>query len=101
MVEHLQIMIGHTTKSSVLTIFLFIFFKIMHHTFLKNIQILSKWAGYNINMCQHVYRYVGPGPCPYCGLDTHDPDWDKINKLYSEYREKMGFFYNTTTWWSI
>jgi len=56
---------------------------------------------YNIIMCQHVYKYTGPGLCQYCGLDTHDHDWAKQNKLYAEYREKVGFFFNNNTWWSI
>ena len=56
---------------------------------------------YNDIMCQHVYKYIGPGLCGYCGLDTHDPDWTKQNKLYAEYKEKVGYFYNSTTWWSI
>jgi hypothetical protein len=56
---------------------------------------------YNDIMCQHVYKYTGPGLCGYCGLDTHDHDWAKQNKLYAEYREKVGFFFNNNTWWSI
>jgi hypothetical protein len=57
--------------------------------------------GYNKYMCQHSYTYTGPGLCRYCGLDTHDPDWNKINKGYSEYREKVGFFFNNNVWWTI
>jgi hypothetical protein len=56
---------------------------------------------YNIIMCEHVYRYIGPGLCGYCGLDTHDPDWTKQNKLYAEYKEKVGYFHNVVDWWSI
>ena len=52
-------------------------------------------------MCEHVYRYIGPGLCGYCGLDTHDPDWTKQNKLYAEYKEKVGYFHNVVDWWSI
>jgi hypothetical protein len=64
-------------------------------------KIFSDLAGYNRNMCQHVYKYTGPGLCGYCGLDTNDPNWDNINKGYSEYRKKVGFFYNTNLWWTI
>ena len=64
-------------------------------------KIFSDLAGYNRNMCQHVYKYTGPGLCGYCGLETHDPDWVKQNKLYSDYKEKVGYFYNLTKWWSI
>jgi hypothetical protein len=64
-------------------------------------KIFSDLAGYNRSMCKHVYEYQGPGLCGYCGLDTNDPNWDKINKGYAEYREKVGFFFNNNTWWTI
>jgi hypothetical protein len=64
-------------------------------------KIFSDLAGYNRNMCEHVYKYTNPGPCGYCGFNTHDPDWNKINKLYAEYKKDKGFFFNNTTWWSI
>ena len=51
--------------------------------------------------CSHVYQYTSPGPCGKCGYITHDPNWDKVNKLYAEYKEKVGYFYNTNQWWSI
>ena len=57
--------------------------------------------GYNKYMCQHVYKYIGPRLCGYCGLETNDSDWVKINKLYAKHKEKVGYFYNTATWWSI
>ena len=56
---------------------------------------------YNRTMCQHVYKYVGSGLCRYCGLTTHDPDWDTINAEYAAYRKKVGFFFNNNTWWTI
>ena len=65
------------------------------------IKIFSDLAGYNKTMCQHVYKYTNPGLCGYCGLTTHDPDWNKVNLLYSQYKEKVGYFHNTNTWWSI
>jgi hypothetical protein len=58
------------------------------------------WEGIK-TMCQHVYRYTNPGLCGYCGLSTNDPDWNQVNKGYFEYKEKVGYFYNTNTWWSI
>ena len=51
--------------------------------------------------CSHVFQFANPGPCGKCGYITHDPDWNKVNKLYAEYKEKVGFFYNTSQWWSI
>jgi hypothetical protein len=66
-------------------------------------KIFSDFQGirYNKYMCQHSYKYTGPGLCGYCGLSTNDPDWSQVNKKYFEYKEKVGYFYNTTTWWSI
>lgn len=52
-------------------------------------------------LCEHVYRYQGPGVCGCCGLETHDHDWEKVNKIYAEYKEKVGFFFNNNSWWSI
>ena len=52
-------------------------------------------------MCEHIYRYTGIGPCPKCGLDKHSTDWAKQNQLMKEYKEEVGYFYNTTEWWSI
>ena len=56
---------------------------------------------YNGFMCEHVYKYTNPGPCGSCGFNTHDPNWTKVNKIYAEYREKVGFFFNNNTWWTI
>lgn len=107
MVAALQTMIGRTTQSSVLTIF-FIFYFLKRVSYISEkysdfmkMKIFSDLAGYNRNMCKHVYEYQGPGLCGYCGLDTHDPNWDNINKVYTEYREKVGFFFNNNTWWTI
>ena len=61
----------------------------------------SMYLVYNRIMCEHVYKRLGTGPCPKCGLETNDTDWVKQNKLMREYKEKVGFFYNTSTWWSI
>jgi hypothetical protein len=52
-------------------------------------------------MCEHVYRNFGPGPCPKCGLPTHDIDWVAQHRKMAEHREEFGYFYNCTTWWSI
>lgn len=56
---------------------------------------------YNRIMCEHVYKNLGIGLCPKCGLDTHSTDWVKQNQLMREYKEKVGYFYNTNQWWSI
>ena len=61
----------------------------------------SIYLVYNSFMCEHVYKDLGLGPCPKCGLDTHITDWVKQNQLMREYKEEVGYFYNTNQWWSI
>ena len=51
--------------------------------------------------CQHVYRNVGQNPCPYCGGETHEIDWDRSKKEREAHRAKYGILYNKTEWWSI
>ena len=69
---------------------------------LSETNTISAWTMLNEStLCKHVYQYQGIGPCGYCGLDTHDPNWIKINEGYKKYKEKVGYFYNTNKWWSI
>lgn len=50
--------------------------------------------------CEHVYKNLGPGPCPKCGLPTHDLDWEKENERARRWRqENPGIGYGG--WWSI
>lgn len=64
---------------------------------IKFFQILR----YNKIMCEHVYKNLGPGPCPKCGLETHSINWGKEIEMMKSYKEKVGYFYNTSQWWSI
>ncbi len=54
-----------------------------------------------MSYCSHVYEYSNPGPCNKCGYETHDPNWKEVYRLYLEYRQRVGYFYNTSQWWSI
>ena len=36
-------------------------------------------------MCEHVYKSMGISLCPKCGLDTHDTNWNKQNKLMAQW----------------
>ena len=36
-------------------------------------------------MCEHVYKSMGVSLCPKCGLDTHDTNWSKQNKLMAQW----------------
>ena len=35
--------------------------------------------------CEHVYKDLGPGPCPKCGLPTHTVDWTLQNKMMKQW----------------
>ena len=51
--------------------------------------------------CEHVYRNVGQNPCPFCGGETHEIDWERNKKEREDHRDKHGWFHNTREWWSI
>jgi hypothetical protein len=51
--------------------------------------------------CNHVYEYSNPGPCGICGYLTNDINWKEERRLHEEHKEKVGYFYNTNSWWSI
>jgi hypothetical protein len=38
-----------------------------------------------MKMCEHVYKNLGPGPCPMCGLESHTMDWKKQNKMMKQW----------------
>ena len=54
-----------------------------------------------LEFCEHVYKSMRTNPCPKCGKDTHETDWEQIAKQRREHREKHGLFYNVREWWSI
>ena len=35
--------------------------------------------------CEHVYKRLGPGPCPKCGYPTHDINWEEHNEQIKFY----------------
>lgn len=37
------------------------------------------------NKCKHIYQYVNAEVCPFCGRDTHEPDYDLQNKLHRQW----------------
>ena len=81
-----------------LTIFFgFLFIDRASYTLAKNSDFWYNGFMY----CQHVYQNVNQNPCPFCGGDTHETDWDRNRQEMAEHREKYGWFNNTGTWWSI
>lgn len=37
--------------------------------------------------CEHVYKDMNANPCPKCGKDTHETDWNLQNKLQKEWKD--------------
>ena len=58
---------------------------------------MVNWLKY----CEHVYRSVKKDPCPICGGDSHETDWDLLREQRKAHREKHGLFYVVKEWWSI
>ena len=54
-----------------------------------------------IEYCKHVYESMNANPCPECGGDTHEIDWDLLKKQRKEHREKYGILHTVSVWWSI
>ena len=38
-------------------------------------------------ICEHVYKDLGTGPCPKCGLLTHVVDWKYQNELMKRWKK--------------
>ena len=59
--------------------------------------------------CEHVYRNMKQNPCPKCGGDTHETDYDLQKDLYKKhYEEGKHLSYicddcggTIRKWWSI
>lgn len=49
--------------------------------------------------CKHVYEYVGKDLCPYCGGDTHEPDWKFQEELHKEWIASGKA--TQQGWWSV
>lgn len=37
--------------------------------------------------CKHVYEYVNADVCPFCGRDTHEPNYELQSKLHKQWIE--------------
>lgn len=37
--------------------------------------------------CRHIYEYVNQDICPFCGRDTHEPDYKLQSRLHREWME--------------
>lgn len=51
--------------------------------------------------CRHVYEYVNAPICPECGKDTHEPNWEEINKAGKKWLKDNPDAWRQVGWWSI
>ena len=51
--------------------------------------------------CKHVYEYVNSTTCPDCGKNTHEPNWEEINKYNKQWLKDNPEAWRTVGWWSI
>ena len=51
--------------------------------------------------CRHVYEYVNAPICPDCGKDTHEPNWEQINKANKKWLKDNPDAWKQIGWWSI
>ena len=52
-------------------------------------------------VCRHVYEYVNAQVCPDCGRDTHEPNFEKQNKINKDWLRKNPNAWREVGWWSI
>lgn len=55
----------------------------------------------NTLKCRHIYEYVNSEICPYCGRDTHEPDFKAINKQNRQWLKDNPEAWRNVGWWSI
>ena len=51
--------------------------------------------------CEHIYKNMNQNPCPKCGGDTHETNWQEQNKLYKKWLKDNPLAYKEVGWWSI
>ena len=51
--------------------------------------------------CKHIYEYVNAPICPYCGRDTHEPNFEAINKAHKQWLKDNPDAWRSVGWWSI
>lgn len=51
------------------------------------------------DICEHVYNNMHANPCPKCGKETHEIDWQFQHKLHKQWIADGKATYQG--WWSI
>ena len=51
--------------------------------------------------CKHIYEYVNAEICPFCGRDTHEPNFKTINKQNKQWLKNNPEAWREVGWWSI
>ena len=62
---------------------------------------LNPHIGGWLKKCKHIYEYVNAKICPFCGRDTHEPDWQKINAENQQWLKDNPEAWRSVGWWSI
>lgn len=62
---------------------------IVHNIYPEGLAVSKHMMDPNIGgwnkKCKHIYEYVNADICPFCGRDTHEPDYDLQNKLHKQW----------------
>lgn len=62
---------------------------------------ISRYLYPNTLKCRHIYEYVNSESCPHCGRDTHEPDFESINKQNRQWLKDNPEAWRSVGWWSI
>lgn len=64
---------------------------VIHNIYPDGLQLtpeqLNPHVGGWFKKCKHIYEYVNAPICPYCGRDTHEPDWEASQKIIRDHYE--------------
>ena len=86
---------------------------VIHNIYPDGLQLtpeqLNPHVGGWYKKCKHIYEYVNAPICPYCGRDTHEPDWESINLEIKEHYATGSHLHSICPveggtirgWWSI
>lgn len=62
---------------------------------------LNPHIGGWLKKCKHIYEYVNAKICPFCGRDTHEPDFKAINAYNKQWLKDNPEAWRSVGWWSI
>lgn len=51
--------------------------------------------------CEHVYKNMNANPCPKCGKETHETNWEQVNEYHKKWLKENPDAWKNVGWWSI